>query len=132
MELIIGGRFQGKLDFVLRKYGADRCAVTDGALPDRERLDRAVSTGRVIVIDRLNVWIRDRLSAGGDPEGELRTFLNDVPDAVVICDEIGNGIVPADRFEREYRERTGRILVDLAQKAGGVVRVICGIGQKIK
>ena len=50
----------------------------------------------------------------------------------MICDEIGNGIVPVDGFEREYRERTGKILVALAAGAKEVVRVICGIGQKIK
>ena len=43
-----------------------------------------------------------------------------------------NGIVPIDSFEREYRERTGRILVKLAEQADEVVRVVCGIGQRIK
>ncbi len=51
---------------------------------------------------------------------------------IIISDEIGNGIVPVEAFEREYRERTGRILIQLAQKAEEVERVICGIGQKIK
>ena len=46
--------------------------------------------------------------------------------------EIGNGIIPLEPFEREYRERTGRILVELASRAEEVERVICGMGQKIK
>ena len=50
----------------------------------------------------------------------------------MISDEIGNGIVPMDAFEREYREQTGRILIELAKEAEEVIRVICGIGQKIK
>ena len=54
------------------------------------------------------------------------------PDCIIISDEVGNGIVPADAFEREYRERTGRILVELAGRADEVVRVVCGISQKIK
>ena len=49
-----------------------------------------------------------------------------------MLDEIGNGIVPLDAFEREYREQTGRAEILLAKKADEVVRVICGIGQKIK
>ena len=54
-------------------------------------------------------------------------------DTIVIADEIGNGIVPLDAFEREYREQTGRAEILLAKKkADEVVRVICGIGQKIK
>ena len=59
-------------------------------------------------------------------------FVEKYPNCVIISDEVGNGIVPIEAFEREYRERTGRILVELAKKAEEVERVICGIGQKIK
>ena len=59
-------------------------------------------------------------------------FVEKYPDCVIISDEIGNGIVSIEAFEREYRERTGRVLVELAKKAEEVERVICGIGQKIK
>ena len=59
-------------------------------------------------------------------------FVETHPGCIIISDEIGNGIVPVNSFEREYRERTGRILVELAGRAEEVVRVICGIGQKIK
>ena len=59
-------------------------------------------------------------------------FLKKGVRCVIISDEIGNGIVPVDAFERDYRERTGRMLITLASQADEVVRVICGIGQKIK
>ena len=72
------------------------------------------------------------LTAGKEPEQILLSFLHEKRDCIVICDEIGNGIVPIDPLEREYRERTGRILIEIAKQADEVVRVICGIGQKIK
>jgi len=59
-------------------------------------------------------------------------FAEENKDTIVIADEIGNGIVPIDAFERAYREQTGRAEILLAKKADEVVRVICGIGQKIK
>ena len=62
----------------------------------------------------------------------MASFLERHPDCIIISDEIGNGIVPLDGFEREYRERTGRMLVELADRAEEVIRVICGIGQRIK
>ena len=65
-------------------------------------------------------------------KAELQAFVERHGDCIIICDEIGNGIVPVEAFEREYRERTGRILIQLAKKAEEVERVICGIGQKIK
>ena len=59
-------------------------------------------------------------------------ILKRFPDCIILSDEIGNGIVPMDAFDREYRDRLGRILISLAKEADEVVRVICGIGQKIK
>ena len=51
---------------------------------------------------------------------------------VVITDEVGNGIVPIDKTERDFREWIGRVQVLLAKEADEVIRVICGIGHRIK
>ena len=67
-----------------------------------------------------------------NPKEEILTFIAQNRDCMIISDEIGNGIVPIDAFERAYRETTGRILIELADRADEVVRVICGIQQRIK
>ncbi|MCM1134037.1 MAG: bifunctional adenosylcobinamide kinase/adenosylcobinamide-phosphate guanylyltransferase [Clostridium sp.] len=126
MKLIIGGYAQGKLKYVLEQYGLKDCRVWDGELPKEEE------NGKTAVMNHFHNWVKSRLLSGGRPEEEIRVFLEKHPDCVIICDEIGNGIVPVEAFERQYRERTGRILIELAKKAEEVVRVICGIGQKIK
>lgn len=51
---------------------------------------------------------------------------------VVICNEIGCGVVPVDEAERAWREAVGRTCCALALKAEMVVRVQCGIGVVIK
>ncbi len=51
---------------------------------------------------------------------------------VVICTEVGGGIVPIDREERRFREQAGRLSVLLAQRAQTVVRVWCGLPQVLK
>ncbi len=127
MKLVIGGCAQGKRRYVLRKYQLKDETVWDGVIPD----DKWNGTGTV-VIDHLHLWVRSRLSEGGCPEEEIEAFLARCEDCIIICDEIGNGIVPMEAFEREYRERTGRILVRLAKRAKEVERVLCGIGQRIK
>ncbi len=132
MKLVIGGYAQGKLEFVLQKEGAENCAVFDGMLPDGKKRQAAVLQGKVMVIHHFHRWVRKSLQQGNVPEEEIVSFLEQNNDCVIICDEIGNGIVPMEAFEREYRERTGRILVELAKNAEEVVRVLCGIGQKIK
>ena len=50
----------------------------------------------------------------------------------VIATEIGGGVVPTDREERETRERAGRLSCLLAERADAVVRVFCGIPTVIK
>jgi adenosylcobinamide kinase/adenosylcobinamide-phosphate guanylyltransferase len=59
-------------------------------------------------------------------------LIRENPDVVIVTDEIGYGIVPVDKAEREYREVAGRICTRLAAEADEVYRVICGIGTRIK
>jgi adenosyl cobinamide kinase/adenosyl cobinamide phosphate guanylyltransferase len=127
MRLIIGGYAQCKLTYVINKYNIEKEKIWDSELPkDTEELNGT------IVINNLNNWIKSQIKNNGNPEKEITNFINNHPDCIIISDEIGNGIVPIDKFEREYRERTGRIQIELARKATEVERVICGIGQKIK
>ncbi|MBR6840065.1 MAG: bifunctional adenosylcobinamide kinase/adenosylcobinamide-phosphate guanylyltransferase [Oscillospiraceae bacterium] len=51
---------------------------------------------------------------------------------IVISTEIGGGLVPIDKTEREKREAAGRLACLLAERADTVVRVCCGLGQILK
>ncbi len=110
MELYIGGYAQGKLEYVRRQHPEEDVRIKNG----------------------FHLWVRELMEEGKDPEAETQRFLKEHPDAIIISDEIGNGIVPTDAFERDYRERLGRILIRIAAEAERVERVICGIGQRIK
>lgn len=127
MKLVIGGYAQGKLNSVLKNYQKEAYMVIDGELPENIEADE-----KIIIINHLHEWIKKCLAENGCPEEEILLFVEKNQNCILISDEIGNGIVPIDAFEREYRERTGRILIELAQKAKEVERVICGISQKIK
>lgn len=126
MKLILGGYAQGKLDYVLQTYGMDESVVWDGNAMD------SPPAGDTIVLNHFHCWVKRRIAEGGCPEREVGTLLAQYRDCIVICDEIGNGIVPMDAFEREYRDTLGQILIMLANQAEVVERVLCGIGQKIK
>lgn len=127
MELYIGGFAQGKLDYVKRKYPMlAGTAVIDGA-----KVDMA-GEWDCEIFNNLHLWVKRRLTEGGDPEKELEQFMSGHPDCIFICDEIGNGIVPMEHEERIYREYTGRLLCRLAERATCVERIVCGIGQRIK
>lgn len=127
MKLVIGGYAQEKLNYVLGKYDVEASMVYDGEIP--EKIEEEKGT---VVINHFHNWLKTKIAYGGCPEKEILEFVEKYPNCVIISDEVGNGIVPIEAFEREYRERTGRILVELAKRAEEVERVICGIGQKIK
>ncbi len=127
MKLMIGGCAQGKLDYALEHYGGQAYQIWDGRIPQDSDI-----TEETVIVNHLHLWVRERMEAGGDPMEEIRSFLDRHPRCVIICDEIGNGIVPVEAFERAYREQTGTVLRMLAKEAEEVVRVICGIGQRIK
>ena len=154
MILIIGGFAQGKLHYVEQHYvqreAGEEVPVLDGTLRpaldaetarttdmDVRRLSGKQPTERQtvssqVIVNHLHRYIREQLRQGTDPEKKIEDFREEHPDCILICDEIGNGIVPMEAEERIYRERTGRILERLAAQADEVVRVVCGIGQRIK
>lgn len=51
---------------------------------------------------------------------------------VVICAEVGSGVIPLKAEDRCFREATGRLCVQLAKRADTVVRVVAGIPTAIK
>lgn len=125
MELYVGGSHQGKLSYVMAKKGMkDVKAFADGAGCSSEE---ALHKGR---INRLHLLLRrmDRQEA----ETFITAFLSEWEDGIVICDEIGMGIVPMEKQDREYRELVGRCLCRLAERAIVMERIICGIGMRIK
>ena len=72
------------------------------------------------------------MEAGRTKEELIDTVLKKNSGILIVCDEVGCGLVPVDAFEREYREAAGRICTAFADRADRVDRVVCGIGMRIK
>ena len=112
MTLIIGGAGQGKLDYVLKKTGYTQADV---ARTPEEALARPVFAG-------LERW----------PELDEGALLARNPGVIVICDEVGCGVVPAVPAERAWREQVGRLCCRLAARAERVERICCGLPMVLK
>ena len=125
MELYVGGRCQGKLEYVLEKRGRE-AVVADG---ESYPLDRP---GKADILNHFHLLVRRLIACDRDIAGYVQEILAANPQMAVICDEVGMGIVPADAFERRYREAVGRCCCVLAGQAGHVERILCGRGMKIK
>ena len=136
MILIIGGMCQGKHDFCRSKYH------------DAE------------VIEHYEERIRDELKEGKDPVSEAEKWLNEISavmemdgtdsaihlsmdtenrfkeqkprELVIIMNEVGSGVVPMDKDDREWRESVGRVSCLFAKRADKVYRLFTGIPQRLK
>lgn len=66
--------------------------------------------------------------------GEIPTLAEELAKKydIVVMTEVGSGIVPIDRSEREARENAGRLSCALAERADTVVRMCCGLPEVLK
>lgn len=146
MILIVGGACQGKRRFALEKFAGEALSLNS---PNVQRTDSPAEqvfldgsqasweeflSGKYVCNLHRMIW--RRLEHGEQPEDleekMAEELLEGCPGRIIVTDEIGYGIVPADRKEREYRELTGRICCKLAAKADQVWRVVAGLGMRIR
>lgn len=67
-----------------------------------------------------------------DPEHSMELFEPLAMKQVIICNEVGCGVIPLNTKDRDARLQTGRLCVLLAQRSQIVVRMICGIPTILK
>ncbi len=132
MILVIGGTEQGKRNWAMQQFGLAADDIADGTkmlLTPGEAPELAgfkALYGLQALLEQASCWQPDEQAA-------LKAALLALPqDFVVICDEVGLGLVPIDQAGREYRELVGRVCCDMAAKADAVWRVFCGLGQQLK
>ena len=108
MILIVGGAGQGKLAFAMERFGFSEADAMPGGP----------------VWNAFHLAVRDCLRE----DGYIAALTEKAAQSeIVLCDEIGCGVVPIDREERRWREETGRACQKLAREARAVYRVVCGI-----
>ena len=119
MDLIIGGAYQGKLDYARSVYTleeADICHCTPETAPDTA----------------CRCWVHyEQYVLGCVRRGEAPQ-LPEREDAIVIADDIFCGVVPLDAETRLWREETGRALHAVSRHAATVTRIFCGLPLKLK
>lgn len=124
MVLIIGGAWQGKLDFAKETYSlAEEDVFTcQGVEIDFSRR----------CIDRLEEFTLACVQAEKDPvayfEGREELWRN----SILICGDISCGVVPMSAELRLWRNETGRLCQYLAKNAARVSRIFCGLEQRLK
>ncbi|GEQ21095.1 bifunctional adenosylcobinamide kinase/adenosylcobinamide-phosphate guanylyltransferase [Clostridium butyricum] len=134
MIFIIGGENQGKLEYLFNISRFKKENVVDCLNVDGLKAEEILMSNRPVIYN-FNNLIKELLVVYDDEEKvkeKIKKMIKENRKAVIISNEIGYGIVPIDKFERRYRELTGRICCEIAKESKEVHRVICGIGTIIK
>ncbi len=126
MKLIIGGAFQGKKRAAEALTGFSAETFLDGESCQMEEIFSCKG------MFHFHGYIRRMMEQNIETEGFLEKLYEKNPEMVLISTELGYGIVPIDAFDREYREKVGRICCEAAEKSENVYRVIAGIPVCIK
>ena len=149
MKLIIGGAYQGKLTYAKKMYateegwidgelcGFDEIRTCSGIYHFHKYIRRLLTENGSLCPDRSETY-RDEHSfddlTGLEIQAEqfAEKLRKENPNIIIVSTELGYGVVPVEKSDRTYREATGRVCTCLAANAEEVVRVVCGIGMKLK
>ena len=125
MVFIIGGAYQGKLAYAQNKY-----ALSDDQIFTCSE-EKDIEFGRRCV-DRIQDFTLYCVKSGTDAVEAFKARKDDWKDSVLICEDIFCGVVPMGKEMRAWREMTGRLCAYLSGEADSVIRVFCGLEQKLK
>lgn len=120
MILIVGGQAAGKKSYARQRFGLAAQSLTP---------EQALHAPLVADLQDL---ICQLLETGQDVVAYIAQLMAENPQAVILCDEVGQGIVPLDRAQRAYREAVGCACCRLAAASDEVIRLVCGLPQRIK
>ena len=124
MILIIGGAYQGKLDFAKEAF----CLTPE---------DIFTCTGTEIdfskrCVNGLEEFCYACIGQNIDPMVYIQSHGEDWRDSILICNDLSSGVVPIDPVQRQWRHTTGRLCQYLAGEASQVSRIFCGLEQRLK
>lgn len=120
MRLVIGGMACGKEEWVRQAWHLSPVPCT----PEQALIAPAV-------LD-FQETVRSLLKESTDIDTYVRKLAANNPDAVILCDEVGMGVIPLKKEDRLWREAVGRACCLLQKECNTVVRVVCGIPMYVK
>nr|MCR5263880.1 cobalamin biosynthesis protein CobU [Clostridiales bacterium] len=116
MDLIIGGAYQGKLDYAKKAFGVSG----DEIYTCSEDADINFSLRCVDRIEEYTLWC---VRNGADAVERFMTDKEKWKDSILICQDIFCGVVPMGADMRAWRDMTGKLCAYLSSEAESVTRM---------
>ena len=96
----------------------------------------ARKSGEAVLLDCLTLWLTNVLLADRDVPAEIDRLCDALAGApgpiVVVSNEVGAGIVPADALSRRFRAEQGQLNQRVAAQSDVVVAVMAGLPLALK
>lgn len=124
MILILGGAWQGKLDFAKSRFHLSSEDIFTCS-------DTQIDISKPCIY-RLEEFTYACTQAGLDPVEQFHALYPRMEDTIFICQDIFCGVVPMERQLRLWRDATGKLCQLLAGEAEAVYRIYCGLEQRLK
>lgn len=120
MILIIGGAWQGKLDFARETFGLTEEDIY------------TCSPGEIDFSRRCVYKLEEFTWEHPDPKAYFQAHREEWEDSILILRDVFCGVVPMEQETRAWRQRTGRLAQYLSREASQVSRIFCGLEQRLK
>ncbi len=120
MILIIGGAYQGKLDFAREAFSLTEEDIFPCHGPEIDFSRKCIC--------QLEEFTR----RAQDPLAYFQAHRADWQGSILILEDIFCGVVPMGRENRAWRQKTGRLAQYLSREATQVSRIFCGLEQRLK
>ncbi len=124
MNLILGGAYQGKLEYAKNTYhftDADIFTCTDTEIDFNSPCITSVEEFTYACV-----------KANIDAVDYFKRRREQWLECVIICQDISCGVVPLGADLRAWRYQTGQLCQYLSREAESVTRIFCGLEQKLK
>ena len=122
MEFYIGGKYNGKIEYVLNKYQKKEYFDIS-----KDSVDAILDYDIINNIDNVVLFL---LRKGEDPIKYLKRLSFD--DKIIIGNTITNGVVPINKLHRKLRDDVGSLYKYLVSISDSTYNIIYGIEVKLK
>lgn len=120
MMLVLGGMACGKTEWIKRVLSLEPVPCTP---------EQALSAPAILDFQET---VRAVIRENTDLESYLKSLASVNPNAVILCDEVGMGVIPLLKEDRQWREAVGRACCILQRECDTVVRIVCGLPMYLK
>jgi adenosylcobinamide kinase/adenosylcobinamide-phosphate guanylyltransferase len=115
---------------------ADAWETFEEPLALTDALGAAALPGSAVLVECLTLWLSNLMEADRDIDAETRRLLAALEEArapvVIVSNEVGSGVVPANPLGRRYADALGTLNQQVAAAADHVILVAAGLPLVLK